>query len=226
MPYKASLTGTTGPKAPSWMLCMGRKFHRDFWWRWVIWYVPSVPVHFIWSFLAAVTVLVFHVAMVIFSLPWILDGATVACLTLPSWCGAESMILVNPGGDQASMVWLFVVGPYRKSQLSDHTGRVSCQTTQEESVVRPHRKSQLSDHTGRVSCQIIREESAQKVDPWKENSPATSASIQTSNLSIMSPVLHPPVVLAPWCTCDEWCKALNHAEGSRGWSGCTGIFSS
>ena len=60
------------------------------------------------SFLAAFSVLVFHVLMVMLSLPRIFDGAAVACFTPPSWCTAEGVVLVNPGGDRFGMVWLLV----------------------------------------------------------------------------------------------------------------------
>ena len=61
-----------------------------------------------WSFPAALTVLVFHVSIVM-SLPRIFDDAPVSHLTPPSWCTAEGAVLVDPGGDRSGMVWLFVV---------------------------------------------------------------------------------------------------------------------
>ena len=52
-----------------------------------------------WSLPAALSVLVFHVPMVMLSLPWIFDGAPVAYFTPLSWCMAEGVILVDQGGD-------------------------------------------------------------------------------------------------------------------------------
>ena len=57
------------------------------------------------SFPAALGILMFHVPMVIFSLPRIFDDAPVAYLTPPLWCLAESTVLVDPGGDRTRMVW-------------------------------------------------------------------------------------------------------------------------
>ena len=61
-----------------------------------------------WSFQAALSVLVFHVPMVMVSLPRIFDDAPVAYLTTPSWYMAEGMILVDLGGDRSGMVLLLV----------------------------------------------------------------------------------------------------------------------
>ena len=61
-----------------------------------------------WSFPAAISVLVFHVPMVMSSLPWIFDDAPVQCFTSPSWCKAEGMVLVNLGGGRASIAWVLV----------------------------------------------------------------------------------------------------------------------
>ena len=61
-----------------------------------------------WSFPAAVSVLVFHMPMVMLSLPQMFDDAPVAYLTPPSWCTAEGAVLVDPSGDQSGMVWLLV----------------------------------------------------------------------------------------------------------------------
>ena len=61
-----------------------------------------------WCFPAALSVLVFLVPMVM-SLPRIWDGALVACLTPPSWCTAEGVILVNLGGKRSGMIRLSVV---------------------------------------------------------------------------------------------------------------------
>ena len=61
------------------------------------------------SFPAALSVLVFHVPMVMFSLSRIFDDAPVACLTPPPGCTAEGAVLVDPGGDRSDMVWLCVV---------------------------------------------------------------------------------------------------------------------
>ena len=58
-----------------------------------------------WRSPAAPSVSVFHVLLVM-SLPRILDGAPVACLTPPSWCTAEGAVLVNPGSDRFGRVWL------------------------------------------------------------------------------------------------------------------------
>ena len=62
-----------------------------------------------WSFPAALSVVVFHMAMVILSLRQIFDDAPVAYLTTPFWCTAEGAVLVNPGGDRSGMVWVLVV---------------------------------------------------------------------------------------------------------------------
>ena len=56
-----------------------------------------------WSFLAALSVLVFHVHMVMLPLLRIFDDAPVAYFTSPSWCTAEGAVLVDPGGDRP--VW-------------------------------------------------------------------------------------------------------------------------
>ena len=52
-----------------------------------------------WSFPAALSVLVFHVPMVMLSLPRIFDDALVAYLTPLSWCTVEGAVLVDLGGD-------------------------------------------------------------------------------------------------------------------------------
>ena len=57
-----------------------------------------------WSFPAVLSVLVFHVPMVVLSLPRIFDDAPVAYLTPPSWCTAEGAVLVDPVGDRSGMV--------------------------------------------------------------------------------------------------------------------------
>ena len=54
------------------------------------------------------SVLVFHVPMVMLSLPQIFDDAPVAYLTPPSWCMAEGAVLVDTGGNRSGMVWLLV----------------------------------------------------------------------------------------------------------------------
>ena len=51
-----------------------------------------------WSFPAALSVLVFHMPIVMLSLPQIFDDASVAYLTPQSWCTAEGAVLVYPGG--------------------------------------------------------------------------------------------------------------------------------
>ena len=61
-----------------------------------------------WSFPAALTVLVFHVPMVMLSLPRIFDDALVAYLTPPSWCTAEGAVLVDLCGNRSGTVWLLV----------------------------------------------------------------------------------------------------------------------
>ena len=61
-----------------------------------------------WSFPAALSVLVFHVPMVMLSLPRIFDDAPVAYFTPPSRCAAKGVVLVDPGGDRSGMVWLLV----------------------------------------------------------------------------------------------------------------------
>ena len=68
----------------------------------------SIPCVSSWSFPAALNVLVFHVPMVILSLPRIFDDAPVAYLAPPSWCTAEGAVLVDPGGDRSGMVKLLV----------------------------------------------------------------------------------------------------------------------
>ena len=60
-----------------------------------------------WSFLAAVSVLVFHVPVVM-SLPRIFDEAPVAYLTPPFWCMVEGMVPVDLGGGRSGMVWFTV----------------------------------------------------------------------------------------------------------------------
>ena len=60
------------------------------------------------SFPAALSVLLFHVLIVMLSLPQSFDGAPVACLTPLSWCTAEGPVLVNPVGKWSGMVWLLV----------------------------------------------------------------------------------------------------------------------
>ena len=63
---------------------------------------------FSWSFPAVLSVIVFHVPMVMLSLPRIFDNAPVAYVTPTSWCTAEGEVLVDPGGDRSGMVWLLV----------------------------------------------------------------------------------------------------------------------
>ena len=60
------------------------------------------------SFLAALSVLVFHVPMVMLSLLRFFDDAPVVYLTPPSWCTAEGAVLVDPGGDRSGLVWWLV----------------------------------------------------------------------------------------------------------------------
>ena len=62
-----------------------------------------------WSFLSALSVLVFQVPMVMLFLPWIFDDAPVVYLTPWSWCMVKGMVLVDPGSNQSGMVWLCVV---------------------------------------------------------------------------------------------------------------------
>ena len=52
-----------------------------------------------WSFPEALSALVFHVPMVMLSLPRIFDDAPVAYLTPPSWYTAEGAVLVDLGRD-------------------------------------------------------------------------------------------------------------------------------
>ena len=61
-----------------------------------------------WSFPAALSVLVFHVSMVMLSLPRIFDDALVAYLTPPSRCTAEGAVLVELGGNRSGRAWLLV----------------------------------------------------------------------------------------------------------------------
>ena len=55
-----------------------------------------------WSFPAALSVPVFHVPMVMLSLPQIFDDAPVAYLTSPFWRTTEVAVLVDPGGDRSA----------------------------------------------------------------------------------------------------------------------------
>ena len=57
-----------------------------------------------WSFPAALSVLVFHVPMVMLSLPRIFDDAPVARLTPPSWFTAEGAVHVDKGGDRSGIL--------------------------------------------------------------------------------------------------------------------------
>ena len=59
-------------------------------------------------FLPALSVLVFHVPMVMLSLARIFNDAPLVYLTPPSWCTMEGVVLVDPGGDRLGMVWLLV----------------------------------------------------------------------------------------------------------------------
>ena len=54
------------------------------------------------------SVLVFHVPIVMLSLPRIIDEVPVAFLIPPSWCTAEGAVLVDPDRDRSGMVWLLV----------------------------------------------------------------------------------------------------------------------
>ena len=56
------------------------------------------------SFPGTLSVLVFHMPMVMSFLPRIFDNAPAACLTPPSWCTAEGSVLVNQVGDRSGMV--------------------------------------------------------------------------------------------------------------------------
>ena len=70
------------------------------------------------SFPAARSFLVFHVLMLMLSLPRILDGAPVAYLTPPSRCTAEGAVLVDPRGDRTGMICLIPVSyPSGKCRL-------------------------------------------------------------------------------------------------------------
>ena len=51
--------------------------------------------------------------MVMLSLPRIFDDAPVACLTPLSLCMTESVVLVNPGGDQSGVAWFTSQGDSR-----------------------------------------------------------------------------------------------------------------
>ena len=77
-------------------------------------------------FPAALSALLFHVPMMILSLPRIFDDAPVACLTPPSCCTAEGAVLVDPSGDPSGIIWFlfvtswsvsFVVEPFRRLAL-------------------------------------------------------------------------------------------------------------
>ena len=68
----------------------------------------SIPWVSFWSFPAALSVLVFHVPIVMLSLPQIFDDTPVAYLTPLSWCMLEGVVLVDPSADQFGIVWLVV----------------------------------------------------------------------------------------------------------------------
>ena len=70
--------------------------------------VPRISRVSSWSFPAALSALLFHVPIVMLSLPQIFDYGHVAYLTPPCWCTAEGAVLVDPGGDRSGMVWLLV----------------------------------------------------------------------------------------------------------------------
>ena len=61
-----------------------------------------------WSFPATLSVLVFHVSMVMLPRPRIFDDAPVAYLTPPSWSTVEGAVLVDPGGDLSDKVCLLL----------------------------------------------------------------------------------------------------------------------
>ena len=56
------------------------------------------------SFPGTLSVLVFHMPIVMSFLPRIFDNAPAACLTPPSWCTAEGSVLVIQVGDRSGMV--------------------------------------------------------------------------------------------------------------------------
>ena len=68
-----------------------------------------------WSFPAALSVLVFHMPMVMLSLPRIFDDAPGAYLTPLSWCTAERAVLLDLGGNQSGMVWLCLFSSHGES---------------------------------------------------------------------------------------------------------------
>ena len=75
--------------------------------------------------------------MVMLSLPRIFDGAPVAYLTPPSWCTAEGAVLVDPGGDRFSMVWLFfVMSWFLKGKVQPDGSHPSPGRTRDRSVRR------------------------------------------------------------------------------------------
>ena len=71
-------------------------------------YLSILCVSF-WSIPAALSILMFHVPMVMLSLLRIFNDAPVAHLTPPSWCTAEGAVLVDLGSQRSGMVWLCVV---------------------------------------------------------------------------------------------------------------------
>ena len=85
--------------------CFAYVFPSHFQSPWTFYLYLSISCVSSWSFPLALSVLVFHVPMVMLSLPQILHDAPVAYLTPPSWCMPEGIVLVDPGGDRSGMVW-------------------------------------------------------------------------------------------------------------------------
>ena len=69
---------------------------------------PFISCTSSWSFPASLSVLVFHVPLVMLSLPWIFAASPVAHLTPLSWYTVEGVVLVDLGGDWSGMVWLLI----------------------------------------------------------------------------------------------------------------------
>ena len=69
------------------------------------------------SFPSAVSLLVFHVPMVMLSLPPILDGASVACFPPPSWCTVQGAVFVDSGGDRSGIICCHFMVTQRQSTI-------------------------------------------------------------------------------------------------------------
>ena len=108
-----------------------------------------------WSFPVALSVLVFHVHIVMLSLPRIFDDAPEAYFTPPSWCTAEGAVLVDPGGDRSGMVWLLVFITWRAAGKVQSDGDIPVQVEHVavEFVMEPFRPSGPFLRTMKISAQ-------------------------------------------------------------------------